>query len=96
MAPRELPLLSRRQIEGMIAEGRAVFILDQQVVKADAWMPYHPGGDTAIRHMIGRDATDEVTVWVAHLSIPVITRCACADPCLPLPTACTLLRLANA
>ncbi|KXJ90685.1 fatty acid desaturase-domain-containing protein [Microdochium bolleyi] len=62
MAPRELPLLSRRQIEDLIAQGRAVFILDQQVIKADAWMPYHPGGDTAIRHMIGRDATDEVTV----------------------------------
>lgn len=53
--------MSRREIEGLIADGRMVFILDQYVIKADAWAPYHPGGDKAIRHMIGRDATDEVT-----------------------------------
>lgn len=58
------PLLSRREIEGLIADGRKVFILDQHVIKADAWMPYHPGGDKAIQHMVGRDATDEVTAYV--------------------------------
>ncbi|TRX88582.1 hypothetical protein FHL15_010533 [Xylaria flabelliformis] len=61
MAGRTYPSMSRRQIEGLIADGRMVFILDQYVIKADAWAPYHPGGDKAIRHMIGRDATDEVT-----------------------------------
>ncbi|KAJ8111732.1 hypothetical protein ONZ43_g5552 [Nemania bipapillata] len=61
MAARTYPLMSRREIEGLIAEGRMIFILDQYVIKADAWAPYHPGGDKAIRHMIGRDATDEVT-----------------------------------
>lgn len=65
---KEYPLMSRRQIEGLIAEGRAIFILNQEVIKADAWMPYHPGGDIAIRHMIGRDATDEVTVYVSRLA----------------------------
>ncbi|KAI0012407.1 fatty acid desaturase [Xylariaceae sp. FL0662B] len=62
MAEKTYPVLSRREIEGLIADGRAVFILDQFVVKADPWLPYHPGGDKAILHMIGRDATDEVTV----------------------------------
>ncbi|KAI1857398.1 uncharacterized protein JN550_013216 [Neoarthrinium moseri] len=62
MAERTYPLLSRRQIEGMIAEGKCIFILNQYVVKADPWLPYHPGGDKALRHMIGRDATDEITV----------------------------------
>ncbi|KAI1438171.1 fatty acid desaturase-domain-containing protein [Xylaria sp. CBS 124048] len=61
MAARTYPSMSRREIEGLIADGRLVFILDQYVIKADAWAPYHPGGDLAIRHMIGRDATDEVT-----------------------------------
>lgn len=55
------PVLTRGQIEGQIAEGRKMFILDQHVIKADAWLPYHPGGDKAILHMVGRDATDEVT-----------------------------------
>jgi delta8-fatty-acid desaturase len=52
--------LTRRQIEGMIADGKAVFIYKGEVMSVNAWMPYHPGGDTAIKHMIGRDATDEV------------------------------------
>lgn len=54
-------MYSRREIEGLIADGRTIFILDQYVVKADFWRPYHPGGDKAILHMVGRDATDEVT-----------------------------------
>ncbi|KAK4124177.1 fatty acid delta-6 desaturase [Parathielavia appendiculata] len=57
---RSYPLLSRREIEALIAEGRTIFILDRHVIKADAWLPYHPGGDKAIMHMVGRDATDEV------------------------------------
>ncbi|KAJ9603857.1 hypothetical protein H2200_011378 [Cladophialophora chaetospira] len=51
---------SRREIEGSIAEGRKIIILDGQVIKADAWLPYHPGGEKEILHMVGRDATDEI------------------------------------
>lgn len=64
MAEKKYPLLSRREIEGLIADGRSIFIVDQQVFKADAWLQYHPGGDKAIRHMVGRDATDEVNAFV--------------------------------
>jgi delta8-fatty-acid desaturase len=53
-------VLSRRQIEGLIAEGRKIIILDGQVIKADAWMRFHPGGDKTILHMVGRDGTDEI------------------------------------
>jgi delta8-fatty-acid desaturase len=48
----------------MIADGRKLIILDQYVVKADPWLTYHPGGDKAILHMVGKDATDEITVLV--------------------------------
>ena len=47
--------------EALIAEGKAILIVDGRVLKVDAWLKYHPGGDKAIMHMIGRDATDEVT-----------------------------------
>ncbi|KAL2268131.1 hypothetical protein VTJ83DRAFT_2977 [Remersonia thermophila] len=57
---RTYPVMTRREIEALIAEGRTIFILDQWVIKADAWRRYHPGGDKAIMHMVGRDATDEV------------------------------------
>lgn len=60
MSPPRNNILSRRQVEGLIAEGRKIIILDGQVLKADAWLPFHPGGDKAILHMVGRDGTDEI------------------------------------
>ncbi|KAF3763744.1 hypothetical protein M406DRAFT_51126 [Cryphonectria parasitica EP155] len=53
-------MMTAREIEGLIADGRSIIIKDQYVLKVDAWMKYHPGGDKAIQHMVGRDATDEV------------------------------------
>lgn len=52
--------LTRRQVEDLIAQGRSIIIVDGSILKVDAWLPYHPGGDKAIKHMIGRDATEEV------------------------------------
>ncbi len=60
MTPPRNNILSRRQIEGLIADGRKIIVLDGQVLKADAWLPFHPGGDKAILHMVGRDGTDEI------------------------------------
>lgn len=65
MKERTLPVLSRRDVEISIAQGHKLFILDQFVIKADAWLPYHPGGEKSILHMVGRDATDEVTAFVS-------------------------------
>lgn len=53
-------LWSRREIEGLIAQGRKIIIIDGRVIKADAFIPYHPGGNLTIMHMVGRDCTDEV------------------------------------
>jgi sphingolipid 8-(E)-desaturase len=53
-------ILSRAEIEGLIADGRHIIIVNGKVLKVDAWLPYHPGGDKSIEHMVGRDATDEV------------------------------------
>ncbi|MBE3047880.1 cytochrome b5 domain-containing protein [Candidatus Bathyarchaeota archaeon] len=57
---REYPVLSRQDVGQMIAKGSKVIIVDQHVLKVDPWIRYHPGGDLAILHMVGRDATDEV------------------------------------
>ena len=56
-------LLSRNDIEALIADGRKIVIVDKNVIKADAWLPFHPGGDKAILHMVGRDATNEVRAF---------------------------------
>ena len=60
---RKEAILSRRQIEGLIADGRKIIIVDGRVLKVDPWLEYHPGGDKAIMHMVGRDATDEVNAY---------------------------------
>lgn len=57
---RKTRILSRSEIRSLIAQGRKVIIVDQKVLRADAWLPYHPGGETSILHLVGRDATDEV------------------------------------
>lgn len=57
-------VLSRAEIEGMIAEDKLIIIVDNKVLRLDAWVKFHPGGDTAIKHMVGKDATDEVNAYV--------------------------------
>lgn len=53
-------ILSHEDVEALIAAGKKIIIVDGEALKVDAWLPYHPGGDKAILHMVGRDATDEV------------------------------------
>jgi sphingolipid 8-(E)-desaturase len=61
---RKNKVLSRQEIQDLIAEGKTILIVENAVLNADAWLPFHPGGDKAIRHMVGRDATDEVKAYV--------------------------------
>ncbi len=64
VAARQYRLMSRRDVEALIAEGRKLVIRDGYVLRIDEWLPYHPGGETAIMHMVGRDATDEINGFV--------------------------------
>ena len=48
----------------MIADGKTIVIVNNRVLRVDSWLKFHPGGDMAILHMVGRDATDEVTAYV--------------------------------
>lgn len=61
---KEYPVLSRQDVSQLIAKGNKVIIVDQHVLRVDAWIKYHPGGDLTILHMVGRDATDEVNACV--------------------------------
>lgn len=65
---REEAVLTRRQVEGMIADGKTIIILDGKVLKVDSWLKYHPGGDKSIMHVVGRDATDEVNAYGNRLA----------------------------
>ncbi|KAF4121568.1 sphingolipid 8-(E)-desaturase [Geosmithia morbida] len=57
---RTYPLMSREDVEALIAEGRKIIIFDGHVLRVDGWIKFHPGGDKAILHMVGKDATDEM------------------------------------
>ena len=59
--------LTRQQIEAMIADGWTIVIVDGNVLKLDAWLNYHPGGEKTIMHMVGRDATDEVNAYETQI-----------------------------
>lgn len=52
--------LPRREIEGMISDGQYIIILNNKVLRLDSWIKFHPGGELAIKPMVGRDATDDV------------------------------------
>ncbi|ANB11053.1 hypothetical protein AWJ20_3849 [Sugiyamaella lignohabitans] len=56
-------LLSREDVEVLIAEGNLVVIYHDRALKLNNWITKHPGGDKAVLHMVGRDASDEIDVY---------------------------------
>ncbi|RKP12913.1 fatty acid desaturase-domain-containing protein [Piptocephalis cylindrospora] len=67
MAPPEAITLSKSQrkytaadVREMVERGRKVLMFRGQVLDVTRWLPYHPGGEEALLHGIGRDMTDEI------------------------------------
>ena len=60
----ELQLYTREHIEKLINEGHLILILNNDVIKLDNWAKHHPGGVLPILHMVGKDATDPISVYV--------------------------------
>ncbi|KFY77509.1 hypothetical protein V499_03139 [Pseudogymnoascus sp. VKM F-103] len=63
-------VLSRRQIEGLIANNQSIVIFDNKVLRLDKWLERHPGGKLPIQHMVGRDATDEIKIYHSAETLP--------------------------
>lgn len=61
--------LSLASIVESIDNGDAIVILDRNVLKLNSWLRHHPGGDKAILHLVGRDATDEINSY----AVPILT-----------------------
>ncbi|CAG8520600.1 1672_t:CDS:2, partial [Acaulospora colombiana] len=49
--------------EKFVQSGQMLIIYNKKVYKLNKWIKYHPGGDLAILHMIGKDATDEINAF---------------------------------
>ncbi|KAI1108472.1 fatty acid desaturase-domain-containing protein [Nemania sp. NC0429] len=56
-------ILTPQAVRRMIADGHAIVVFEGLVLRLDSWLSRHPGGRLAILHMIGKDATDEMTVY---------------------------------
>lgn len=57
-------LLARTDVESRIAAGDTLVIAQGHVLRLNNWQDLHPGGRLVIQHMVGRDATDELSMYV--------------------------------
>lgn len=55
---------TRPEIEARIASGDSLVIFEGHVLRLNGWKEKHPGGRLVIEHMIGRDATLEISMYL--------------------------------
>ncbi|KAL8965155.1 MAG: hypothetical protein Q9183_004001 [Haloplaca sp. 2 TL-2023] len=60
---RQVRIYTRSDIESLIQAGDSIVINDGAVLRLNKWLDYHPGGRLVIQHMVGRDATDEISIY---------------------------------
>lgn len=59
-------IIAPAEIERQIAQGEPIVIHEGYVLNLGEWIDKHPGGRLAILHMVGRDATDEINMYVVQ------------------------------
>lgn len=55
--------VSRSDIIERILQGQNIVIYERQAINLTRWAKVHPGGELAVLHFVGRDATDEMTAY---------------------------------
>jgi len=60
----QLRFLATEKIKALIAQNHPVVVYEGYALDLSEWINQHPGGRLSILHMVGRDATDEITVYV--------------------------------
>ncbi|CUM67951.1 uncharacterized protein PRCAT00005664001 [Priceomyces carsonii] len=68
---RSSKIIPRSRIIELISQGNAIVIYKKYVLNLTSWLPKHPGGEKAVHHMIGRDATDEMNAYHSTEAINV-------------------------
>lgn len=64
----------RAEVEDLINKGQLIVISNGLVLRLDKWVDYHPGGRLPILHMVGKDATDPLSVYVLRPSVAVVVQ----------------------
>lgn len=67
-------ILSCDEISDLIGQGKAIVIYRNNVLNLTPWIKYHPGGEKAVYHMVGRDASDEMEVYHSEEVIASFTK----------------------
>lgn len=67
VATRHARVFTRDQVEELIAAGDVLVVADHHLLRLNAWQDLHPGGRLVIQHMVGRDATDELSMYVTYI-----------------------------
>lgn len=66
-------IFDRPQIARMIAAGDSIVILNDVVLRLNGWKEKHPGGKLVIDHMVGRDASTEISMYMATSLLSIHT-----------------------
>lgn len=61
--------MTRSQLAQRISQGETLVLHRRKIYKLDRWLANHPGGELAILHFVGRDATDEIEAYHSELTI---------------------------
>lgn len=76
LGPREW---TREEVASRILAGEHLLIYRSRVIRIPySWLSVHPGGDLAILHFIGRDATDEIDAYHCEETLKRISTYAVA------------------
>lgn len=54
---------TRLELAQQILAGQLLTVYHHQVLRLNSWIDRHPGGDLALLHYVGRDATDEIEAY---------------------------------
>lgn len=79
----EKRVYSPREVEALIAQKHIVVIYRNWLLKLDKWIKYHPGGDKAIYHLIGKDGTDEMNAYHSDETVATFKRYKIGEVDLP-------------
>jgi delta8-fatty-acid desaturase len=82
--------ITRKDLNDRVKQGEVLIIYNDKVYKVDRWIKSHPGGELAIKHVIGKDATDEINsmhpAWVYEKTIRSFYVGEYVDNLVQLPT----------
>lgn len=70
----DLISFTREEVFEKVQEGSLWIVFKGKVYDVTKWISYHPGGELSIRHMVGKDATDQIVAmhpaWMIEKKLP--------------------------